>query len=83
MVFGGENPRSSVIVVYVIDYGCGTFCYGNSKSNRGTVIVVKWFFFVGENDRGRCICKILYITNTAVVFFVMGLKTIPGIPCLI
>ena len=28
MVFGGENHRRSVIVVYVIDYRCGTFCYG-------------------------------------------------------
>ena len=27
MVFGGENHSSSVIVVYVIDYRCGTFGY--------------------------------------------------------
>ena len=27
-VFGGENHRSSVIVVTVIDYRCGIFCYG-------------------------------------------------------
>ena len=73
MVFCGGNPRSSVIVVYVIDYRCGTFCYRNGKSNRGTRIVVKRFFFVGENHRGRCICNIC-TTNTA-VFFVMGQAT--------
>ena len=45
------------------------FYYGNGKSKRGTVIVIKTGFLVSENHRGRCICN---TTNTAVVFFVMG-----------
>ena len=42
------------------------------RCNRGTVIIVRRIFFVGENHRVRCICNI-YTTNTAVVFFDIGL----------
>ena len=69
-----KNPRRSVIVVYVIDYRCGTFCYGNGKSNRGTVIVVNRSNR-GKNHRGRCICNI-YIPRIPLLYFLlMGVVT--------
>ena len=47
------------------------FYYGNGKSNRGTVIVVKRVFSLAKTIVVDVFVIYIY-TNTAVVFFVMG-----------
>ena len=48
------------------------FYYGNGKSNRGTLVVVKKGFFIGENHRGRCICNIyIYIPRIPLWYFLL------------
>ena len=49
---------------------CGTFCYGNGKSNRDTVIVIKRVFSLAKTIVVDVF--VIYIPRIPVVFFVMG-----------